>query len=394
MQTHAQIVGALGGRSGQLTGDLGCGGATTRFSGDILSMKERFRERLARAPSFQAETRDTCKPCHDCSVDVTDDFQLVLTFLSQVDWLTPKQMDKIKLYTCEEHVDVDKEQEALTVLEPRGIAAKVVENTAKEQGEEECLTGARAEADLIAHILRRHGGINAMSRLHQAITLADVEELHELTRRSLRLAWVEGFELRVKRGELKPLLAVFRINPACSEVGKRISFIVLLAHETVDEKVCWVVLGRADDSELLKEEQRMECIKDLRSRLMNRGDDGPARMRYFIECGHHTQGSVCVETGSRLVEQDDCRISDHLTTDRDTLALAARDAACCRVANESVGASFKLKHLNDCVDQLTALLAAHRGGEAKGGRESNGLTRGLSLKNQIILHNIRDLPRK
>eukprot|EP00754_Rhynchopus_humris_P029117 Rhum_TRINITY_DN15192_c1_g1::Rhum_TRINITY_DN15192_c1_g1_i4::g.143452::m.143452 len=143
-----------------------------------------------------------------------------------------------------------------------------------------------------------------------------------------------------------------------------------------------------------QEQQVRERAEHHGRRLVDRHDHGPASLRKFTKRVRHSLSRERVESRRRLVEQQDVRVGHEHEPDRNTLSLAAGQAA----TADGVGAHHRVRHLLQTQlidDSLHALRAGRvRGGlrQLQLGGEHQRLPDRLGRHQLVVLHHVAEAP--
>jgi len=121
---------------------------------------------------------------------------------------------------------------------------------------------------------------------------------------------------------------------------------------------------------------------------MDSRNDGTAVLSGEVtEDFHDVSGGERIQTGSRLIKEDQRWVSDKLDTDGGTLALTTRDTLDERATDSCVSALGELKIVDQDVD--TVDFASHISGKLELSSKLKTLSYGHGLEQNIILLHIR-----
>ena len=137
-----------------------------------------------------------------------------------------------------------------------------------------------------------------------------------------------------------------------------------------------------------QEHQSVEHLVDIGVWLMDSRNDGTAVLSGEVtEDFHDVCGGEGIQTGSRLIKEDQRWVSDKLDTDGGTLALTTRDTLDERATDSCVSALGELKIVDQDVD--TVDFASHISGKLELSSKLKTLSYSHGLEQNIILLHIR-----
>ena len=137
-----------------------------------------------------------------------------------------------------------------------------------------------------------------------------------------------------------------------------------------------------------QEHQSVEHLVDIGVWLMDSRNDGTAVLSGEVtEDFHDVCGGERIQTGGRLIKEDQRWVSDKLDTDGGTLALTTRDTLDERATDSCVSALGELKIVDQDVD--TVDFASHISGKLELSSKFKTLSYSHGLEQNIILLHIR-----
>lgn len=144
-----------------------------------------------------------------------------------------------------------------------------------------------------------------------------------------------------------------------------------------------------DDVAVEHEQDHVELQEDLRRGLVDRSHHRPARVGQPVQEPDQVEGSGGVESGGRLVQEDQRGVDQQLHADRGALLLAARESADEAVADVGLGALLEAQRVDHALDQ-GVLLGVRLEGQPQVGDEAEGLARREGGQHEVLLHHVAD----
>lgn len=142
---------------------------------------------------------------------------------------------------------------------------------------------------------------------------------------------------------------------------------------------------------LHEKEQAVELLEELRRWLVDRGKDGLSVVCELAKEEHDRPRRLRVETGGRLVEEDEeRRLGGELDGDGETLALLDIETHA-DLANERLGVRLHLEQLDDLVDVGELLGLGRRAWLTEQGREDEGLADRRGSHVRVLLLDVSGL---